>query len=830
MQAQDMTFNIEFRFSQERQSVSLPELERGVVEFLELYGEEPVVGKAFRAVIGEGDGEIRFNRLLEAAGHRDDAQGFFAEVLGHLEQANGQTPADVKVNGIALPRDLLLVFLEHMIPGEQIFTVKGVRRFEKLTNIKVPPSEREGLQRVIDQYPVRLSSHVIRQMRLSPAVAYQFLPFVDELDPEGLLHTWVGQFHRGILEQMYPNRVIFILNMSCPVYCRFCFRKHKECRNQKAPTQKHVSLAVSYIRNSPGIKEIVLTGGDPFMNRATLMMAIDSLKEIPHVETLRIATRSLSYHPALFTANDGFWLNTLKRKQLELKQKNKMIEVATHFVHPDEISVQGLEVISELVGSGIPVYVQTPFLGGCNDSGEVLVSLFHRLRSVGAEIHYVFMPCSPLCGNRKYRAPISDGLRAAAFLRAHLSDRAIPHFTTSTAVGKIDWGSSGWAVEKDAKDERYLWIRTPYTHEYFETFAPLLNLAYVARPNSEGTLDAKFMARIGDERWLMGPRETSGYTPAYLERERFPEQMAVESLQVLQRRAREDPGGPEAIVPTGSDSLRRVHRTRIELDCDTDEEEMKRNLDLISGDGSLTDVVLHSRRDVAGSLYRIGKVIDRLHAVPHITAVRLRSWHLNYQPRTFSSAVVKRIVSWNRLDPAAPTRLEIETRFLHASEIQPEHEKLVRALRQRGVTVTNNTPLLAFINDGGEEVSGLTSRLRRIGIECTNIVVAGLALQREWSQDHPIHVSQVIDIASHLRRTASGRELPRYVVRTVLGDVDLWLNALVPGSGGDGHVRLRLLPYDRDYFAALDPEFQWPEGVETDDEGHPVVAVPGLIM
>jgi lysine 2,3-aminomutase len=827
---QEMMYNVEFSLSKEMELVSLAELRQGVTEFLEMYGEEPVVGREFRAIIGEGDGEARFSRLLAAAHHRDDAQGFFAGVLKQLSEMNGSEPARVMLNGVRLPYHLLLAIMKHLIPGEQIFTIKSVRRLEKLTNIKVPGPEREMMQQVLDLYPVRLSSHALRQIRLSPPVAYQFMPFVDELDQEGLFHTWVGQFHRGVLEQMYPNRVIFILNMSCPVYCRFCFRKHKECRNQKAPTQKHVTLAASYIKNSPEIKEIVLTGGDPFMNRATLTMAIDSLRDIPHVETLRLATRSISYHPTLLTANDGFWLNYLKRKQLELKQKNKKIEVATHFAHPDEVSVQGLELISELVSAGIPVYIQTPLLGGCNDKGEELLELFRRLRSAGAEMHYVFMPCSPLRGNRKYRAPISTGLRVASYLRAHLSDRAVPRFTTATAVGKVDWGSSGWVVEVDPEDKQYLWIRTPYTYDYFQTFAPLLNLGFVARPNSEGTLDAKFMATVDDEKWLVGPRETSGYSPAYLERERFPDQLAAESLLELQRLARQTQEGPPPIVPSGSNTLHRVHKTRMELDCDASDEDITRNLEIISAEEFITDVVLYSRKDVVRSLYRVGKVIERLAAVPHVTALRLRSVSFNYETHAFSEAVIKRITSLNKLDPAAPTRLEIETRFLHWSELKPEHEKCAKALKQRGVTVYNNTPLLAFINDSEEEMLKLTSHLRRIGIEMTHLYVAGMPLQKKWSESHPLHISQIVDIASHLRRTGSGRELPRYVVRTILGDVDLWLTALPLGNNDEGSVLLNLLPYDQDYFKTFYPDFNWPGGVEIDAEGHPIVTVPGLVM
>lgn len=830
MEQQGILYNMEFKHSKELKPVSLGDLERNVTQFLELYGSEWVLGKKFRKVIGDGDGETRFSRLLAAARHENDPHRFFSDILAQLEHINHETPSDISVNGLRLPYQLLLVILEQVIPGDRIFTIKSVRRLEKLTNIKVPKSEQAMMQRVLDLYPVRLSNHTIRQLRLSPSVAYQYMPFTDELDKEGLVHTWVGQFHRGVLEQMYRNRVIFILNMGCPVYCRFCFRKHKECRNQRAPTKKHVNLAIQYIKSCPDIKEVVLTGGDPFMNRATLTRSIDGLKEVPHVETLRVASRAVSYFPFLFTAHDGFWLNFLKRKQLELKQKNKRIEVATHFVHPDEVSMQSLDLISELVSAGIQVYVQTPFLGGCNDSGAELVELFKRLRAVGAEMHYVFMPCSPLEGNRKYRSPISAGVEAAAYLRAHLSDRAVPHFTTATAVGKIDWGSSGWIVEVDPDDKRYIWVRTPYTHEYFESFAPLLNLVQVARHNSEGTLDAKFMANVGDVNWILGPRDTAGLTKWYRERDGFRGALISEALPGLQFQARADHGPPPPIVPSGSEFLHRVHKTRVELNCDAGSEEIERSIDLAAEDDRITDVVLFSSKDALRSLYGVGEIVERLAEIPHITAVRIRSLNLNYEPVTFSDSLIKRIASWNRLCPAAPTRLEIETRFLHSTEFKPEHERIVKALRQRGVTVYNNTPLLGLVNDSHEEMVRLTSYFRRVGIEMTNLYVGGMPLQEKWNKEHSIHVSQVIDIASHLRVSGSGRELPRYVVRTLLGDADLGLTALAVGSRDDGTALLKLLPYDKNYFTALDPDFDWPEGVETDDDGHPVVAVEGLIL
>jgi KamA family protein len=829
MEANSAQLTVEHLHSHTSTQVDLGQLERSAIEFLELYSDAPLIDGGFRSLVGDGGGEIKFSRLLAAAGHPENPAGFFAEVIAQLGAANGEARARVEVGGVRLPYHFLLDVLEQVIPGEQLYDVKSLRRLEKLTNTSVPDDERTALKRVLEQYPVRLSSHVIRQMRLSPDVAFQFMPFADELDPKGLAHTWVGQFHRGVIEQMYRNRVIFILNMSCPVYCRFCFRKHKECRTQRAPTQTHVDLGVAYIRECPDIKEIVLTGGDPFMNRPTLTRAVDRLGSIPHVETLRLATRSLSFHPALFAAHDGFWLNYLRRKQIELQQKGKRIEVATHFIHPDEVSLQSLDAISELVGNGVPVYVQTPFLGGCNDSAEVMAELFSRLRAVGAQMHYVFMPCSPIQGNARYRSTIARGLEVASQLRARLSDRALPNFCTATAIGKIDWGTSGWVVESDPVDPDFLWLRTPYTVEFFESFAPILDLSEVARPNSEGTLDARFMVEVGDPRCRLGSREARGLSRSYLSREGFPQPEAEARLAELQRLAAREPQRPRSIVDTGSATLFRTHVARVELDCDADGGHMDSNIEYIRDDRRVTDVVLFSGRDPLLSPQRVGAVVEQLTAIRHVTAVRLRSQRLVSEPESVSDGLLKRVASWNRLTVVNPLRLEIEILLLHASELQPQHTRIVRTLLRRGVTVYSSTPLLAFINDDGAHVAELTAACRRLGIEMHQLVIAGSPIQREWSERHPIQLSQVVDLASHLRRTASGRELPKYIVMTELGEVDLGLSAELVTTDDQNRTWFRLLAYDLEYYRRLQPDFELPDETTVDDEGHPVVAVHGLV-
>ena len=822
---------VRFRPSRRQASVDLQNLQTAVTEFLELYATPPMVPPDFQALLGEGDGETRFLRLLEASGYPWDPEGFFCHILRQLEAVSDEAPGELQVGGIPIPYHLGMSILEQVLPGDRMYDVKDVRTLERLTNTRVPAEDRETLQEVLDLYPVRFSSHVIRQMRLSPAIAYQYRPFTEELDPDGLVHTWVGQFHEGVVERMYRNRVIFLLNMACPVYCRFCFRKHKECRNEPAPTRKDVSRAVAYIRESPDIKEVVLTGGDPFMNRATLTQAIDGLRNVPHVETLRLATRSLAYFPQFFTKGDGFWVNYLRERQLELERKGKRLEVATHFLHPDEISRQSLDVISDLVGDGVPVYVQTPLLGGCNDSGESLAELFAQLRGAGAEMHYIFMPCSPLQGNGRYRTPISRGLETASHLRAHLSDRAIPSLCTATAIGKIDWGTSGWMVETDRNDESYLWIRTPYTREYFDAFTPNLDLSEVVRPNREGTLDARYLADPGDEKWIRGNREPGPYPVRKGQKPRLPEAEFLAALTELRTKA-DDPAlaAAPAIVPSDSPVLRRVHETRVELDALGTENELRQALELIADTDAITDVVLHSRRDAARSLSSVSWIADRLVPIPHVSALRLRSQLFRKSPQTYADGVGKRLALLNRLRVGNPLRVEVESMFLHSSEFKALHGRVTRLLRQRGVTVYANIPLLGSINDSREEMLTLTSACRRLGIEVHHLVLAGMGIQAQWCEEHPVHLGDVIDLASHLREFGSGRELPAYILRTPLGEVDFGLSCDVLECLDSGDTVLRLFTYTLEDYRAMHPDFTPPSGATFGDDGYPTVRIRGLTM
>lgn len=783
-------------------------LQKHVIRFLENYTVESLVGRPFVDIVKGSSGEARFAHLLSATGFDSDPHGFFSELIAQLD-ASGR----VVINEITIPHLFLMSNLENLIPGNRFISINSVEQLERLTHVSIPEEKREELQNVIDLYPVRLSMHTIRQMRVSHAVAYQYLPFQEELNPAGHINTWIGQFHQGLLEQMYRNRVIFLLNMTCPVYCRFCFRKHKDSRNEPNPTIEDLKRAIKHVQSSPDIKEIVLTGGDPFLGKANLLHAVDGLMEIPHVQTLRFATRSIAYYPHFFYANDRFWLDYLKGKSRELQKHGKRMEVATHMVHPDEVSIESLEIISDLVNHGIAVYVQTPFLKDCNNEGPELVRLFSILRGAGAEAHYIYIPCSSIQGNSVYWTPISTGLDAASYLRAFLSDRAIPRICTATPFGKMDWHSSGWAVERDTENDHYIWIRTPYTPEYFKSFADLADDIPTVRLNDEGTLDARFMAQIGDIALFYGSRAGHRVKKSYLDK------TALLDANALLKRS---PPLSHSLVDTGSRAISRTHLTQVEVDVNCSDNDLK----YVLNQDEITDVILTSINDSAPGLDHIAEIIDSLRMCQHVNALRLRGSHFYTHPEKISDNFLERLESLNRISVVHPLRLEIETQFAHVSEIKDSLGPIVQKLRNAGITIYNNTPLLSGINDTAEDIHQITYRCRELGLEFHHVYVAGLPVQVEWNRECPIDIDDVLDIGTVVRRNGSGREIPEYIIRTELGEVDFGLTCRFIFK--DEQLWIKLLPYNLDYYRQMDPQFQWPAGIQFDTDGKPMIPAIGL--
>ena len=696
-----------------------------------------------------------FETMVEACGHQDDVAGFFTALL---ERVLVSRDRPVRVNQVTIPVLYLYEVLKVIFPGEELHRIRTVAQLEHL--LQGPFTDAAVSQKILDRFPVRLSDHVIRQSMVSAGVARQYLPFSEECDDIGAAITFDGHFKNGLLEQMYQDRVVFLLDMRCPVYCRFCFRKHKSSRNQAPPDLKDVHHAVDHVRAHPSIREVLITGGEPLLNRQNFNAAMDGLVEVDHVETIRIATRTLVYYPHFFYANDSANLMALIDQGKRCRAKGKQLEAGIHLVHPDEISVETIRLIACLVQNGIRVYLQTPFLNHVNNDADVLARLFIRMRQAGAQIYYIFAPCSPIYGTRPYWAPIHQAIGAVQTLRQTLSDRSIPKLCTATPLGKIEWHSSGWAVETDKQDPSFTWIRTPYTRSYFEQFLSGSSSLPEFRVNDEGTLDAKFRVDMGQTRLLLGNRPSgkNRNQPAPL----FNRQKQIKAI----RRELNRQGIIRKIGQT-TEGMARFLPACLEVGPRQAEDAVV----FLKQAASVTDVVIHADADACQAVIDKIRQFKRIEA---LTCARICMKNPKTVAEQLSERIIKALSDLQSFSLVRPFRIEIETWVLSHDEICPELARTAGDLLKSGINIYANSALFTGVNDRPGEMALLARSLRTAGVEFHQVYVDGLFIQKRLNP-HPVDYQALIDIAGRLRTDCSGRQVPLYVVQTSTGisDYDL---------------------------------------------------------
>lgn len=68
--------------------------------------------------------------------------------------------------------------------------------------------------------------------------------------------------------------------------------------------KKQLDAAIGYIRDTPAVRDVLISGGDGLLiNDTILEYILKNLREIPHVEIIRIGTRAPVVFPQRITEN-----------------------------------------------------------------------------------------------------------------------------------------------------------------------------------------------------------------------------------------------------------------------------------------------------------------------------------------------------------------------------------------------------------------------------------------------------------------------------------------------------------------------------------------------
>lgn len=226
------------------------------------------------------------------------------------------------------------------------------------------------------------------------------------------------------LVHRYPDRVLFLITDTCSVYCRYCTRKHFTGQEQSFLSMQEYQEALKYIANHTGIREVILSGGDPLtLSDSKLEMVLSDLRKIEHLEIIRIGSRMSVVNP--FRITDDL---------VQIIKKNKPVFFMTHFNHPRELTFEAASAVEKLVDHGIPVLNQMVLLNGVNNHPAVVQALNRRLVFLRAKPYYMFQ-CDPSMGTDHLRTRVADSLNLQKDLWGHLSGIAMSSLSLDIPSG-----------------------------------------------------------------------------------------------------------------------------------------------------------------------------------------------------------------------------------------------------------------------------------------------------------------------------------------------------------------------------------------------------------
>lgn len=306
------------------------------------------------------------------------------------------------------------------------------------------------------------------EFRISPAMAAlikepgdpiwrQYVPDVHELEVvDGMVDSLNEDADSPVpnITHRYPDRALFLVSPVCAAYCRFCTRRRKVGDPEKIPLSQFES-AFHYLEQHAEIRDVIMSGGDPLLlSDRRLDQIIGRLRQIPHLEIIRIGTRIPCHMPERITPD-----------LCAVLKKYHPFFINTHFNHPDELTPSAVRSLGLLADAGIPLGCQTVLLKGVNDDVDTMRELMRKLLAARVRPYYIYM-CDQVAGVEHFKTTVETGLEIIKGLRGWTSGLAVPHFVIDAPGGGgkipllpeyVERITDDEIVMRNFRGKRYVW-------------------------------------------------------------------------------------------------------------------------------------------------------------------------------------------------------------------------------------------------------------------------------------------------------------------------------------------------------------------------------------
>lgn len=311
-------------------------------------------------------------------------------------------------------------------------SIRSLENMEQLLGMQLSDDERKKLEITIEKFPISVTPYYLSLIDTenleNDPVFRQALPSPLEMVMGKSDMTDPLQEDKDspapCVTHRYPDRVLFLVSGVCSMYCRHCTRKRRVGDTDQIPSNEEMREGIEYIRRTPQIRDVLLSGGDPLiLSDERLDWILGELRSIDHVEVIRIGTRMPVVLPYRITDD-----------LVEMISKHHPVWINTHFNHPREVTTSAREALAKMADAGIPLGNQSVLLAGVNDCPRIMKALLHKLVINRVRPYYLYQ-CDLSEGLSHFRTPVGKGIEILESLIGHTSGFCVPTYVIDAPGG-----------------------------------------------------------------------------------------------------------------------------------------------------------------------------------------------------------------------------------------------------------------------------------------------------------------------------------------------------------------------------------------------------------
>jgi len=309
--------------------------------------------------------------------------------IPQIQQMPEEAQFEMEVVGNVLPFKTNNYVVEQLIDWDNIpndpmyvltFPQKGMlipEHYDKMASTLRSGADKKEIARVANDIRLQLNPHPAGQMELN----------VPQLKDGTKLYGMQHKYDETCL--FFPSQ-----SQTCHAYCTFCFRWPQFVgMDEMKFAMREGEQLVQYLKEHPEISDVLFTGGDPMIMKASMFSVYtDALLDakLPSLKTIRIGTKAVSYWPYKFLT-DSDADETLKNFE-KIVKSGTHLAIMAHFNHLAELSTDPIkEAIKRIRNTGAEIRTQSPLLAHINDDANMWAEMWQKQVSLGCIPYYMFV-------------------------------------------------------------------------------------------------------------------------------------------------------------------------------------------------------------------------------------------------------------------------------------------------------------------------------------------------------------------------------------------------------------------------------------------------------